>query len=115
MSNVEDISPDPGEVAGFTNFSVSNGLAGGRTVHRRRRRHVPDRGINGTVTAHKNGFSYPIDTASYQKLSVRLSDSGLGREPAGLLVPQIRTVRSPPEQFGVKILPPTEAGLQHSA
>ena len=81
MSNIEDVSPDPGEVAGFTNFSVSNGLAGGRTAINDAGVMFLSRGINGTITAHKNGVSFPIDTASYQKLSVRLSDSGPGENP----------------------------------
>ena len=112
MNNIEDVSPDPGEIAGFTNFSVNsagNGLAGGRTAINDAGVMFLSRGIYGTVTAHKNGFSFPIDTSSYQKLSVRLSDSGLGENPQVYWFPK-QSGEASPEQFGVKYLPPTKNG-----
>src|SRR4029079_18672073 len=110
MNNIEDVSPDPGEIAAFTNFSVSNGLAGGTTSTADAGVTFLTRGIFGTVTAHKNGVSFPIDTASYQKVSVRLSDTGPGESPQVYWFPR-QSGEVSPEQFGVRILPSTKPGF----
>jgi hypothetical protein len=110
MSNVEDVSLDPGEVGGFTNFSVNGGLAGGTTATADAGVMFLSRGIYGTVSAGTNGFSFPIDTSRYQKLSFRLSDSGVGEDPQAYWFPK-QSGEVSPENFGVKILPPTKNGF----
>ena len=113
MSNVEDVSLDPGEVGGFANFTVNsggNGLAGGTTAITDAGVMFLSRGIYGTVNALKSGFSFPIDTASYQKLSVRLSDSGPGENPQVYWFPK-QSGEASPEEFGVRFLPPTKPGF----
>src|SRR4051812_29022828 len=74
--NIDDISPDPNEVGGWTNFSLNSAahpcMAGGTTTQ-----------INGTNDSSismlfrgfydvnnpgRNGRNFPIDSSRYQKL-----------------------------------------------
>ena len=69
MSNIDDVSPDPGERAGFSNFSVNNGnngRAGGTTAINDAGVVFLNRGINGAINIGHNGVQFPIDTSGFR-------------------------------------------------
>jgi hypothetical protein len=85
MSNPEDVGQDPSETAGWSNFSVANGVAGGTTALTGG---AVDSAVGLLYRGHyelsnpgKNGVNFPIDTSTFRKLSFRINDSGTGEFP----------------------------------
>lgn len=115
MSNAEDVSPEPTETAGFTNFAVSGGLAGGTIATLDAGVSFLFRGFYTIVNPGKNGVNFPIDTSKYQKLAVRLSDSGTGENPQVYWFHYSwgdPAITDPTGQaLGVRFLPPTSNGF----
>ena len=109
MSNVEDISPYPGDTQGWASFSVSGGQAGGTTsTSAGAGVGFLNPGFYGIINAGKNGVNFPIDTSRFTKMSVRLSDSGsVGEDPRVYYFPDPST---PNPAFGVTYLPKTHNG-----
>ncbi len=121
MSNVEDISPNPGETMGWTDFAVSGGLAGGTTVAGGSANNstieLLHRGNFGLVNPGKNGLNFPIDTAKYKKVAVRMSDSGTGENPQIYWAHQAWGDPAATDQgagpgLGYRFLPPTANGVR---
>jgi hypothetical protein len=112
MSNAADVSPEPTDVAGWSSFSVSGGVAGGTTAINDAGVGFLYRGINGAINIGRYGNQFPIDTSRYQKLSVSLSDSGtVGQNPQVYWFPLPAgdpAALSP--EYGVKFLPNTRQG-----
>jgi Big-like domain-containing protein len=117
MSNPEDVSPDPTETAGWSNFSIAGGQAGGTTVLTAGAADsaigLLFRGHYNVINPGTNGINFPIDTTKFRKISFRLVDSGAGGE-----IPQVYWFHNawfdPSGSLGLGVLvaPPTVHGGQ---
>jgi hypothetical protein len=81
FSNVEDVSPEAGDSANWTDFAVNSpahpGVAGGTTLNTDAQIGLLNSGFFTAVNAGKMGVNFPIDTSRYQKVSFRMSSTAL--------------------------------------
>jgi len=88
FNNREDVTLDPRQVDGFTNFTIANGLAGGTTTtaslsgsNSDTHFYALQRAYYNVVNTGRTGRRFPIDSGTYTKLAFKMSSTGAGQFP----------------------------------
>lgn len=80
MSNAEDISKDPEQRRGWTNFGFANGRVGGTTTYVFGNQAgssltILERAYYSLINPGRNGARYPINSGVYTKLAVKMGSA----------------------------------------
>ncbi len=111
MANAADISPDPQELTGWSNFGFTQqGEVGGTLTKVPASLSLLAAGRYGSINPGRNGLRYPIDSATYTRLSFKMK-SAAGQDP------RVYWYHNPWEHpsglaFGVQFASTTTGGYQ---